>query len=230
MFSLIIPAYNEEDGIRKILTNYSKYFKKHLTNYEIIVVCDGADKTVDIVRDIKRGNRKIRLLVFNKRLGKGGAVYAGFNAAKGSIIGFTDADLSVSPEDYFKLIKTINGHDCAIASRRAIGSKISTNRPLSIRVASVVFNKLVNLMFNLGVKDTQCGAKVLKKETYNKIKNKLKLTFFEFDVELLWRLKRNGYKIKEIPIVWSHGKQSKTYLRNSPRLLFSLLKLRFQER
>lgn len=227
MHSLIIPAYNEESNIKKTIDEYVSYFNKRIPDYEIIVICDGTDKTAEIVKDLIKKNKKIKLIVSQRRLGKGGAVYKGFDAAKGSTIGFTDADEGVKPEDYFKLLKMLKAYGCAIASRRVKGAKIFKNRPFAVRIASIIFNKTVNFMFNLGIKDTQCGAKVLKKNTYNTIKDKLKLSFFEFDVELLWRLKQQGYKIKEVPITWAHGEKSRTYLRNSPRLFFSLIKLRF---
>jgi hypothetical protein len=81
-------------------------------------------------------------------------------------------------------------------------------------------------MFDLKIKDTQCGAKAFKKEVICQIIPLMKTKGFEFDVELLWRIKSRGYKIKEIPIVWRHDNRSTFKLRNSYKMLISLIKIR----
>src|SRR3989338_11050064 len=101
MLSIVIPAYNEEKRISATVNSYKNYFKLILRNFEIIVVCDGCtDNTPNIVRKIALKNKKVRLLTFGYKLGKGGAIIRGFDASKGSIIGFTDADEAVSPTDF----------------------------------------------------------------------------------------------------------------------------------
>lgn len=224
--SLVIPAYNEEKIIGRLIKKYTFAFRRRFPSYEIIVIADGDDKTAKIVKAFSKTDRNIKILEFERRLGKGAAVHRGFDFAKGNTIGFTDADGSVSSEDYIHLVEQLDGCDCAIASRRADGARILRNRSFAVKTASFIFNKLVNLFFNLGIKDTQCGAKVLRRDAYDTVRGELRLAFFEFDVELLWRLKQHGFKINEVPITWTRGKKSGTYLRNSPRLLFSLIKLR----
>jgi len=106
--SLIIPAYNEEKRIRKVLDAYTKSLEG--INYEIIVVCNGCkDGTEDIVRDFikKTPSANVRVLVFEEKLGKGGAVIEGFKAAKGKFMGFVDADLSTSPQEFLKLVRIL---------------------------------------------------------------------------------------------------------------------------
>ena len=222
MNSIIIPAYNEEFRIKKTLEDYIKAFPKS----EFIIVCDGTDRTAEIVKSFSKNNIKIKVLVFNRRLGKGGAVYKGFDAAKGDTIGFTDSDESVKPSEYKKLLTYSKNYDCVIASRRVKGAKILNNRPWHIVLASITFNKIVNILFNIDIKDTQCGAKVMKKEVYEKIKKEFVLNGFEFDVELLWRIKKAGFSIKEVPIKWAHDPHSKTMVTNHPNLLYQIIKLR----
>ena len=223
MHSIIIPAYNEELRIRRTVKDYIKFFKG---DYEFIVVCDGNDKTAEIVKKMSKKDKRIRVITSKIRLGKGGGVYKGFDAAKGSTIGFTDADGGITPKEYRKLLSYIKDYDCVIASRRIKGSKITRNRPWHIIIVSFIFNRIVNLLFSLGIKDTQCGAKIMKKEVYNKIRNYIFLKGFEFDVELLWRIKKFGYTIKEAPIEWSHDLRSKTNVKNHPNLLYQIIKLR----
>ena len=223
MHSIIIPAYNEELRIRRTVKDYTKFFKR---DYEFVVVCDGNDKTAEIVKKMSKYDKRIRVIISKKRLGKGGGIYKGFDSARGETIGFTDADEGVKPSEYKKLLSYLEEYDCTIASRRAKGSNIIKNRPWHIIVVSFIFNRMVNLLFDLGIKDTQCGAKIIKKYVYNSIKHDVFLKGFEFDVEFLWRIKKAGFKIKEVPIEWSHDPRSKTNVKNHPNLLYQTIRLR----
>lgn len=224
MLSIIMPAYNEEKRIGNTLLSYANYFK----NAEFIVVCDGCtDKTEEIVEKIAKNHKNIRLLHFSEKLGKGGGVYAGFMEAKGDCIGFTDADNSVNVEEFKRLLNEMKINDCVIGSRRLPESQINFSVPLVRRSFSGLFNKIVNILFGLGIKDTQCGAKIFKRSCYEKIKNNLVCRGFEFDVELLWKIKKNGFGIKEVPITWNHDvDNSKSRVRNSVKMFYSLLKMR----
>lgn len=93
MYSIIMPAYNEADRIKAVLESYVAEF----AGQELIVVCDGFDNTRRIVEETAKGCPDIRILGFQERLGKGGAIIEGFKAAQGRRIGFADADESVSP-------------------------------------------------------------------------------------------------------------------------------------
>jgi len=225
--SLVIPAHNEEKRIKKVLELYISYFSKNYSEYEIIVICDGYDDTAKIVRNISNKNNYINLFKFTTKLGKGGGIIEGFKRVTGEIIGFIDADGSVNPSDFGKLITELEKVDCAIASRRLFESKITKKHPLKRRVSSRVFNILVNIMFGLGIKDTQCGAKVFKKDVIKKVLPKIKSRGFEFDVELLWRIKREGFLIKEVPIEWQHKDGSTFSLKYAPEMFVNLLKRRF---
>jgi glycosyltransferase involved in cell wall biosynthesis len=220
--SLIIPAYNEEDRIKTVLSNYATNFPAA----EIIVVCDGTDNTKKIVREGSEKYMNIKLLHFERKLGKGGAISEGFKAAKGEQVGFVDADESVEADDVKKMFDLLSDYDGVIASRKLNESKILVRPPLKRIIASSTFNILIRVIFGLDFKDTQCGAKVFRKEAVNDILSELTTEGFEFDVELLWRLKNKGYNVVEFPITWKHSEGSSFSLSNAPKMFFSLLKVR----
>ena len=224
--SIIIPAYNEEKRIQSTLFDYYNYFKRiYKDDFEIIVVCDGCkDRTPEIVKDF--GKKNVKLLEFPNRLGKGGGVIEGFKVAKGSIIGFTDADGSTSAEEFEKILNYIGKYDCAIGSRATKGSKLLVKQTIIRRFLGWIFRNYVNLLFNLGIKDTQCGAKVFKKEVKSII-NHMKIKGFAFDVELLYRLKNNGFSIIEVPIKWRNCEESKVRFKHVFDMFWTLLKFRF---
>lgn len=223
MFSLIIPAYNEEKRIIPVINNFLNSF----SDIEIIVVSNGStDNTVNLIKNLN--NKNVKLLDFKEKLGKGGAIIEGMKITKGDFIGFSDADQAVIPDDFKKLIKYLKFYDCVIGSRRIKGANITIKQSLKRRISSKIFNILVNLIFDLKIKDTQCGAKVFRNGALRGILPKLKIKDFVFDIDLLYNLKRLNYKIKEVPINWKHQEGSKFSLGNAPKMFLSLLRLRFR--
>lgn len=228
MISIIVPAYNEEKRIKAMLDLYAEYFFRRYPDCEFLVVCDGNDSTAAIVKSTSKVYSGIRLLEYKNRLGKGGGILEGFKEAKGDIIAFVDADESVSPFDLEKTINELKTSDCTIGSRRIQGSKITVKQPLKRAISSKVFNLLVNLFFNLNIKDTQCGAKAFRKEVIASVLPKIESKGFEFDVELLWRIKSHGFSIKEVPIEWRHSEHSRFSLKNAPLMFMNLMRIRFK--
>jgi len=223
--SIVVPVYNEELRIRQTLLNLVIDFP----GQEIITVCDGQDNSRNIIRDLSLKYPNIKILSFQHRLGKGGALVKGFKAAQGQEIGFVDADESVNAEDFKKMFIELNNADGVIASRRLKESKILERQPLKRRFASKAFNVFVRTIMGLPFSDTQCGAKVFKRDAIIDIVDEIKTTGFEIDVELLWRLKRKGYTVIEYPITWKHSGGSKFKLSYSMGMLISLLRMRFTE-
>ncbi len=222
--SIIIPAYNEEGSIKETLENYRKYLKRIFKeDYEIIVVANNcSDNTVPIVRKFIDKDKLIKMINIPGYVGKGAAVMRGFSVAKGEYIGFTDADKSTSPENFFKLYKSKGDFEGIIASRRMKGALIVPKRNLTKSVSSFLFNKLVNLLFNLKFKDTQCGAKLFKKKTAHFLSENCTEHGWDFDVDLLYLCKKNNLKVLEVPIRWIDVETSKLTIKDG---LISALKI-----
>ncbi len=225
--SIIIPAINEEDRIGKTLDEYAKFFPRS----EIVIVNNGStDKTAEVIDHYQRLYPNIKVLTYPRRLGKGGAVYAGFRKARGNVLGFIDADSAAGPEEFSKLVDIVRGRvsDVAIGSRYADDAVLVTPRPLGRQIPSRLFNVFVGLVFGLNLADTQCGYKVMRREVFEEIQPELILTNFAFDVELLWRLSRRGVLVKEVGIQWEEqtGSSFKT-VRSGLRSVISLLRIRY---
>ncbi len=227
--SIIIPAYNEEKRIENTLKAYCYFFEKYYKDkFEIIVVMNGCkDNTSDIVKNFAENHKSISYLFIEEPIGKGGAIIKGFKSAKGELVGFTDADNSTSPEAFNDLIRNINGYDGIIASRWIKGAIVEPKQPLKRRIASRMFNLLVRSLFGIMISDSQCGAKLFKKEAIHKIINNLGITRWAFDVDLLYQFKRNNLKIKEIPTIWKDSYDSTLNLtKASAEMFFALARLR----
>ncbi len=230
MISIIVPAYNEEKRIRGMLEMYAGYFLKKNGDCELIVVADGIDHTAAIVREMILTFPGIRLLDYRKRLGKGGGIIEGFRHANGETLVFVDADESVSPSDLEHVIDALTYADCAAGSRRAQGARITRRQPFRREIISRIFNLIVNIMFDLGIRDTQCGAKAFRKEALQVVLPDIVSSGFEFDVELLWRIKKHGFSIVEVPVEWKHSENSRFSLKNAPLMFFNLMKIRFKQK
>ena len=228
--TIIIPAHNEEKRIRTTLDRYSNFFNKNYKNkFEILIIPNGCkDNTVKIVREYSKKYKFIKYKNIIEPLGdKGKAVIMGFKKANSELIGFVDADNSTTAEAFFDLVKTIGDYDGIIASRWIKGSIVEPKQTIKRRIASRVFNLFVRILFGLNLIDTQCGAKLFKKEAIKKVAPKIGITKWAFDIDLLYQLKRAGYKVKEIPTVWKDTPDSKLNLKKvSVEMFLAIIRLR----
>ncbi|WP_214041587.1 dolichyl-phosphate beta-glucosyltransferase [Methanoculleus sp.] len=221
--TLVIPAYNEERRIRSLLKDISGFAG------DFVFVCDGTDATPEIIGSFAddHPSLRIRCLTFPARLGKGGGVVAGMKAAATPFVGYMDADGSTSLSEMERLFDCLATADGAIGSRWVPGSVLTVRQGFRRRVESRLFNLLVRLLFGLDYQDTQCGAKAFRKEALDAVLPFIRSTGFEFDVELLWRLRRNGYRVVEVPITWENRDESKVMTSDAKEMLRGMLRLRF---
>jgi len=228
--SIIIPAYNEERTIENTTNQYIEFFdKKMKRDYEIIIVPNGCrDKTVEIVKKLSKKYKQVRYFDLGLLGEKGKAVIKGFELANGDLIGFVDADLSTSPKAFYNLVVNLKDNYGIIASRWMRGSKVNVKQPLLRRMLSRTFNFFVRLILGLRYIDTQCGSKLFKKEAIKQIYNKLNITRWAFDVNLLYLMKLNGFKVIEVPTEWNETrKKSKLNIKSAvPEMFLSLIRLR----
>jgi len=222
-YSLVIPAYNEEMRIARLFERIGEF------DGELIVVCDGNDRTPDVIGQISasRPDLDIRCLRFPQRLGKGGGVIEGMKAARGSWVGYLDADGSTEISEMMQLFSHLSACDGAIGSRWVAGAVLRVQQSMLRRFESRAFNLIIRLLFGLQYHDTQCGAKVFRKSAIDAVLPHMVSSGFEFDVELLWRLKQAGYSVKEFPIKWQNTGDSRVERRDMIRMLTGLLRVRF---
>jgi glycosyltransferase involved in cell wall biosynthesis len=227
--SIVIPAHNEEHRLPPMLEAYAGYFsEKYGNEAELIVVPNFcSDRTVEVARSIGVRYPQVKVVEESKRVGKGGAVMLGAQTADGDLVGFVDADGATPPEAFDELVQKISLDGCIIASRWMKGSDVSPMQPLSRRVASRCFNLMVRMLFGLKLTDTQCGAKLFRREVIQPVLRNLGVTSWAFDVDMLFQTKRLGASIREIPTVWHDVAGSKIEIgRSSVNMIVALVRLR----
>ncbi len=172
----------------------------------MLVVANGCtDDTVSIVRGLMTEFPMLELMDVPTAIGKGGAVRAGMTVGDEAFVAFVDADGSAKAPQLELLVRECSetSHYGAIGSRWLAGSTISRKQPLKRRIASRTFNAVVRLMFGLSYSDTQCGAKVFRRESIVGVLDHLEIANFAFDVDLLVAMRRFQFPVKEVPIVWA---------------------------
>ncbi|MEK6935673.1 MAG: dolichyl-phosphate beta-glucosyltransferase [Nanoarchaeota archaeon] len=228
--SIIIPAYNEEKRIIPTLEEYYNFFNDKFRNeFEIIVIPNNCkDNTLEITQKFAKNKKQIRVFNIPNYSGKGRAVMTGFELAKGEYIGFSDADNSTNPENFYKLYKYKDNYAGIVGSRKIKGAIINPKRRKMQDLSSFFFNLFVKLLFNLKYYDTQCGAKLFKKNIAKfLVKNYLESGWI-FDVNLLYLCKKNGFKIYEYPINWKDSEGSKLTIKDGFVSILKLFKYKFK--
>jgi len=227
---ILIPAYNEEARIEPVLRDYAQFFQTHYSGkFRLFVVLNGCtDNTLAVVQKVAAEFPEVRALEFRSAIGKGGALIEGLRLASlGDLIGYVDADGATPPRAFLDLVKKINGADCVIGSRWLPGAVIHQLQTGNRRFASRVFHFIVQLLFWLNIRDTQCGAKVMKREVIEKIHPRLQIADMAFDINLLVSIKRAGFRILEVPTEWTDKAGSKVALaRSSLTMLLSVIRIR----
>jgi len=233
--ALIIPAHNEEQRIAPTLRAYHSFFnslEQHKKiDFELIIVLNGCnDKTSAVVKAIQKNLNNITMLDF-ATAGKGYALKRGFKhaLAKGAdLIGFVDADMATSPQEFYKLIIGLNESDGIIASRYMTGAVVTPPRPKIKRWGSkIIFEPLVKMLLGLPFKDLQCGAKLFKRDVIKMIVDHLKVQQWAFDVEILYLCRLFNFTVKEIPTVWHDQVLSKlNTFGGGMKMLSSILEIR----
>ena len=224
MLSIIIPAKNEAERISSTLERLCFFIAKSNANAEVIVVNNGTDATPAIVRKKKKKYSFIRLLDFPKPLGKGRAVREGLKTAKGDAV-ICDADGSWQPQEIPVLVNALKNADVVIGSRRLPRSRVY-NLPLQRRLASAAFAAIVAFLFGLGVRDTQCGFKAIRRTAYKKMLPLLKVDLFEWDVELLLVAKKLGLRVVEVPVTWHYKEGGSVSILLAAKMLSGVLALK----
>jgi len=229
--SIVIPAFNEENRLPKTLDSIFGYLQARPCRAEIIVVDDGStDRTSEIVNACRQKYPILRLVSNEGNRGKGFSVRHGMLEARGEIALFSDADMSTPIEEADKLLRALReeGYDAAIGSRAVDRSLIEVHQSAFREQAGIVFNRLVRWVMGIEFSDTQCGFKAFRMQRARVIFEQQRVEQFGFDPEILFLAKRNGLRVAEVPVRWSHDSATKVnVLADGIRMFLELLSIRW---
>ncbi|HZV36015.1 MAG TPA: glycosyltransferase [Verrucomicrobiae bacterium] len=227
---LLIPAYNEEDRIEPVLLDFAHYFQKNYSGkFQLVVVLNGCrDNTLAVVQRVAAKYPTVSAMEFPEPIGKGGALIEGLKLAPmADLIGYVDADGATGPKAFHDLVKLTDKADCIIGSRWLPGAILHQSQSGKRQFASRGFHIIVEFLFHMRIRDTQCGAKVMHRDAVEKIHSFLRIADMAFDINLLYSLKRAGFSVLEVPTEWTDKIGSKVALgKTSLTMLLSVIRLR----
>jgi glycosyltransferase involved in cell wall biosynthesis len=204
---IVIPAHNEEDRIDRTLTAYRSEFGQDDVRFHVAL--DGCrDGTAGLARGHAGEDGRVQVHDYPK-LGKGGVLMETFRRCSGELIGFVDADCATPPSQFGQMVEAADHADGVIASRRLPASITPGDRASARAITSAGFAWLVRHVFHLPYADTQCGAKVLRRDVVERVIPLMSSRDFLFDVDLLVTARRAGFDVVEVPTVWIDQSGSK---------------------
>jgi dolichyl-phosphate beta-glucosyltransferase len=224
--SVVVPAYNEEARLAVTLPSMLAYLEAAGRSFEVLVVDDGSSDGTARVAESFAG-RGVRALRLARNRGKGAATRAGVLASQGDRVLLTDADLSTPMPELERLERHLDRADMVFGSRAVAGARIEHPQPAFRQWMGKTFNLMIRLLVAGGVRDTQCGFKLLDGPTARAVFADLLLDGFAYDVELLWLARRRGLRVVEVGVEWSHSPDSKVHLvTDSVRMALDILRIR----
>lgn len=227
--SIIIPAYNEEKRLERTLEMVSAYLVTKNWESEVVVVSDGSrDKTVDVARSFAGKIKNLRVIDNNENRGKGAVVRQGMLGSRGDLRLFMDADNATPITELDGFLPYLSeGYDVVIGSLGLRESKFNKRKLFLRMVAGRAGNWFIQFLLLWGIYDTQRGFKLFTRQAVETIFPKVSIWGWGFDVEVLARARKLGFKIKELPVRWTDEAGSKIGFWAYPQVLWQVLKIRW---
>ena len=189
--TVVVPFYNPGAALRPTVERLVACLTAEGVGFEVIAVSDGSTDGSERTLD---GIAGVRVIAGGVNQGKGAALHLGFAAARGSWIGFVDADGDIDPThlaDYLRVARE-GGHAGVYADKRHAAS-VSASSPFR-KLVSIFYSTLVTLLFLLGMRDTQTGCKVLRRDVLADLLPRLRERRFAFDLEFFVAAKAAGIR------------------------------------
>lgn len=236
---LVIPAYRESQRLPKFLPELcAAVATLDGSPVAIRVVDDGSGEAeqkilTELVAKLRETHEFLQApLLLEKNRGKGGAVYAGWDASADekqfTTLGFVDADGAVGAAEVARLLRMVpdrQSDECLYAARLHDAHQ-AVKRTLLRKWLGLLFRRITRMFFRLPIHDSQCGYKLIPAQTYHAIRNQLTELRYCFDIDLTIHLLKADLKFVEVPISWTEAPGTTLTLSQGAKMLGSLWKLR----
>jgi dolichyl-phosphate beta-glucosyltransferase len=228
ILSVVVPAYNEQARIGAALDRVLAWAGGRGDRTEIIVVDDGSrDGTAALVEGY--AGRGVRLVRLPANRGKGAALRAGVATSTGELVLISDADFSTPIAEVERLAARLGDVEIVLGSRAAADARITRRQPRWRELAGKCFNFAIRMLGVRGVRDSQCGFKLLRGDVARELFAAMTIDRYAFDVELILLARRRGYRVAEVGVEWRNDPASRVHLlRDGTRMLADIVRLRWR--
>jgi dolichol-phosphate mannosyltransferase len=233
--SIILPTYNEAGNIEPLIERTLAALQDYPGGVEVVVVDDDSpDGTWRLVTEKAKSDERVRLIRRTTEKGLTSAISRGIDEARGQWVGWMDCDLSMPPEEWPRLAEALaQGAGMAVGSRYVPGGA-DVAHSWTGRTFSRLINVGAGLLLDWSIKDYTSGFILGRKEIFEAID--LRGDYGEYCIDLLYRVKRAGYPIHELPYrcVPREAGESKTaanmwgYLTRGRNYVKTIWRLRFE--
>jgi glycosyltransferase involved in cell wall biosynthesis len=190
--SLIIPAYNDETTVGKLITDAAKLLEEVCPDYEIILANDGSkDKTWEVLQQAAASNSRIRLINHPINQGYGQTIKELYYAAQKELVFSLPGDYQYAPKELIKMADGLGRYDFVI------GLRVKRNDPWRRKMQSGVYNLMLRILYGIKHKDVN-SIKLFKRKILDHVQLQSPTAFV--DAELCIRAEKAGFRIVEIPI------------------------------
>jgi glycosyltransferase involved in cell wall biosynthesis len=164
--TVLVPLYNEEDSLRELHQQLRSTLGRMGVRYELLFVDDGStDRSFQVLKDLKRNDKHIKIVRFRRNYGKSAALAVGFDKAQGSVVITMDADLQDDPAEIPGLRKKLDeGYDLVS------GWKKVRRDPITKTIPSRFFNFVTSVLTGIGIHDFNCGLKAYRRDVVKTVR------------------------------------------------------------
>jgi len=228
--SIVIPAFEEGGKIARDVEAAGRFLKASDLKGEILVVDDGSrDDTAAAAEGVRVPTEVVRRVIrYQPHRGKGYAVRTGMRQTTGQYTMFADCGLCIPYHNVLTGLEIIKNGTCDIAhgSRRHLESDILRDQPWRRRAISRTFRTTVRMILRVPreLTDTQCGFKIYRGDMARELYGACITDGFMFDIEIILRAVRKGYRIQEFPVEWACDRDSRLSVARTPWPLLSELR------
>ncbi len=192
--SVFFPCFNEALNIPILVQDAAEFLPKIAKKYEIIIIDDGSiDNTVQVVKELQKKYPFLRLIRHKTNKGYGAALKTGFKQSKYDWVFFTDGDLQFDIKELEKFLPYTKKFNIIV------GYRVSRYEGFIRSLNAFLWRVYMNFLFSINVKDIDCAFKLIKKQVLDKTDLVSDSAFIS--AELLYKIKKQGYDIMQIPVL-----------------------------
>src|SRR5258708_2231384 len=210
--SIVVPAYNEARRLPPTLAALVEFFRNFTGTYEVLIVVEqSTDGTLEIAAKQVAQQAHFQVIDNGPKRGKGHAVRSGMRRAHGEIGFFMDADLSVPLAEVPGFLRHFEQTPKArglIGNRQHAMSRITRRQSALREGMGKIFNRVLQTLALVGLRDTQCGFKAFRQAACREIFARQMVDGFAFDVEVLLLAERLGYVVEDLPVEWINSPET----------------------
>ncbi|MDO8672800.1 MAG: glycosyltransferase family 2 protein [Dehalococcoidia bacterium] len=217
--SVFFPAYNDSGTIASMVIAALLTLRELTDDHEVIVINDGsADFTPQILDELARQYKEVRIVHHARNKGYGGALRSGFAAASKDLVFYTDGDAQYDVRE-LKLLLAALDDDIDLVN----GYKIERHDPLHRVVIGKLYQYCIRHAFHLTLRDVDCDFRLIRRSVFDKVE--LKSNSGVICVELMTRIQLAGFRLAEVPVHHYHRAYGKSQFFNFPRIYHTLVNL-----